>query len=288
MICIFLCVPFLIKAQQTARLFLEADSLYAAGNLQSARLAYEKIVFTLNQSNLPADSIQLLKNEALLKKTYCYKAQANFNEAQKTIERAEVGNLPDSLNFVIRYETALCAYLATHYNEAYNYILQLKYFVKDTSLTQQVDFLEILSLNELQRWEEAKKLCAAYIEKNNLHASADELYAFLKNPKLRNAEKAVILSTFLPGVGQMYAGYPFRGMVSATLQLACFTFGAYSIWQKYYLSGFFTGFVMLQAFYSGGIRHTRDLVEKKNKERVTQYNEHVKQFILDTETKKLE
>lgn len=287
MICTFLCVPFLTKAQALINLFAEADSLYTADEWQQARLAYERIVFTLNQSSLSADSIQRLKNEALLKKTYAYKAEANFTEAQKTIERADVNNLPDSANFLIRYETSLCAYLSGHYNEAYNYILQLKYFVKDTSLTQEVNFLEILALNELQRWEEAKKLCAAYIQKNNLNANVDELYAFLKNPKLRNPDKAVLLSTFMPGVGQIYAGYLFRGMVSATLQLACFSFGAYSIWQRYYLSGFFTGFVLLQVFYTGGIRYTRELVEKKNKERISSYNEQVKQFIIDSEMNKL-
>jgi tetratricopeptide (TPR) repeat protein len=286
LICTFLCAPFLIKAQNISEAFVKADSLYEAGSLQEARLMYERIIFMLNQSSLPPDSLQELKNEALLKKTFCYKAHSNFAEAQKTIERADVTNLSDSLNFLIRYETSLCTYLAEHYNEAYNYILQLKYFVKDTTLTNQVDFLEILTLNELKRWQEAKKLCAAYIQKNNLKANVEELYAFLQNPKIRNPEKAVILSTFLPGVGQMYAGYPFRGIVSAALQLACFSFGAYSIWQGYYLSGFFTGFVLLQAFYSGGIRHTRYLVEKRNKERITSYNESVKNFLLKAESEK--
>lgn len=288
MTCIFLCAPFLISAQGIHALFNVADSLSAAHQTQQARLAYEKIVFVLQSSSLPSDSAQQLKNEALLKKTFSYKAEALYTEALQTIERTDANNLSDSASFVLRYETSLCAYLAGNYNESYNYILQLKYFIKDTLLTSQVDFLEILTLNELKRWEEAKKLTAAYIQKNNLPANVDELYAFLKNPKIRNPEKAVLLSTFLPGVGQWYAGYPFRGMVSATLQLACFTFGAYSIWQKYYLSGFFTGFVLLQAFYSGGIRHTSYLVEKKNKERIGSYNGRVKEFILQSETQKLQ
>jgi tetratricopeptide (TPR) repeat protein len=255
--------------------------------MPQARLAYERIIFSVQSSRYPSDSIQLFKNEALLKKTYTYKADTLYKEALQTIERTDANNLPDEESFVLRYETSLCAYLAGNYNEAYNYILQLKYFIKDTTFTNRVDFLEILTLNELQRWEEAKKLTTAYIRKNNLQASADELYAFLKNPKIRKPEKAILLSTFMPGVGQWYAGYPFRGMVSATLQLACFTFGAYSIWQRYYLSGFFTGFVLLQAFYSGGIRHTGYLVEKKNQERIESYNGRVKEFIIQAETRKV-
>jgi tetratricopeptide (TPR) repeat protein len=286
LICTFLCAPFLISAQAIDDLFRLADSLYAAHEMPQARLTYERIVFASQISGLPIDSVQKFKNEALLKKTYTYKAEALYKEALQTIERTDANNLPDSLNFVLRYETSLCAYLAGNYNEAYNYILQLKYFIKDTMLTSQVDFLEILTLNELQRWEEAKKLTAAYIRKNNLQANADELYTFVQHPKIRKPEKAILLSTFLPGVGQWYAGYPFRGMVSATLQLACFTFGAYSIWQRYYLSGFFTGFVLLQAFYSGGIRHTGYLVEKKNKERIESYNGRVREFIIQSETQK--
>lgn len=286
MICTFLCAPYLIKAQKVESILYEADSLYNRGEWQWAKLTYEKAIYivSLPGSNLSADTAALLRNEALLKKTYCYKAMNQFADAQKNIERADLTNLPDSLHFHIRYETALCAYLAENYNEAYNYVLQLRYFIKDTTLTQQVDFLEILTLNELMRWEEAKKLLAAYIQKYRLDADAEKIYAFLKNPKIRNVEKAVVLSTFLPGVGQMYAGYPFRGMVSATLQLACFTFGAYSIWKGYYLSGFFTGFVLLQTFYSGGIRHTRYLAEKKNKERISNYNNRVKEFILQAES----
>ncbi len=283
MICTFLCVPYLIKGQSYAAIEQQADSLFSQGNFPLARLVYERAVFTLGESGLPGDTVQQLTNRFLLKKTYCYKASGDFTQAQKTIERSNWNNLPDSLAFPLRYEAAICTYLAKNFNDAYNYILQLKYFIKDTTLTRQVDFLEILTLNEMTHWEEAKKLTEIYIQKYHLQADANELYDFLKNPKIRNPKKAEMLATYLPGVGQWYAGYPARGIVSASLQLACFSFGAYSIWKGYYLSGFFTGFVLLQAFYTGGIRHTMYLTEKKNKEKIEAYNGKVRKFLLKAE-----
>lgn len=72
------------------------------------------------------------------------------------------------------------------------------------------------------------------------------------------------MSTFLPGLGQMYAGYPLEGIFNLGLQSTCLGLGLYSAYYKYYLTGYFEGFALFPKFYFGGTIRTEYLVEKKN------------------------
>ncbi len=273
LICTFLCVPFFTNGQSEF-----ADSLFDAGNYAYAKLEYERLVY---QST---DGGQI--NYALLKKGYCHKILGDYASAYKTIERANLFSSNDSINYLLRFEIALNAYLAQEYNIALNQLLQIDYFVKDQKKKNEALYLQILSLNELQRWEEAKEKFKVYTELNKLDANPDEVYAFLEKPKIRDPKKAETLSYILPGVGQMYAGYFGKGLFSSFIQLAFVSFGAYNIYKGYFFTGAFTGIGLFYAFYSGGIRHARFLTEKKNAERAEKYNTGVRNVILEAERQK--
>lgn len=274
LICIFLCVPFFTNGQASF-----ADSLFQTGDYNYAKLEYERLAYSSTDRSIV--------NNALLKKGYCYKTLGNYAEAYKTIERANLFGDNDSMNYVMRFEIAINAYLAQEYTVALNQLLQIDYFIKDQKKKDETLFLQILCLNELQRWEEAKEKFAVYIELNNLNENPDEVYAFLEKPKLRDPKKAETLSYILPGVGQMYAGYFGKGLFSSFTQLVLVSFGAYSIYEGYFFTGAFTGIGLFYAFYSGGIRHARFLTEKKNAEKVEKYNSAVRKVILAAEQSKI-
>ena len=271
LICIFLCVPFLTKAQ-----FTTADSLFKLGLYYDAGIAYERVIF-----NNPTPEV---KQEALLRKSYTYKLRHYFTEALQTLERTDLTDQPDSVQFTFRYEMALNAYLAQHYAAAQNQLLQLKYFIPDTALTNQTLYLEILTLHALNRPTEADSVFKIYAQVYKLPVQTIAAYHQIEKPQLKNPKKAERLAMFLPGVGQMYAGYPVRGLTSAGLQTAALTFGVFSMVNGNYLLGFFSGFGLLQAFYFGSLRHTQYLVEKKNAELTQAYQEKLKQVILQQET----
>jgi hypothetical protein len=269
LIFIFLCVPFITNGQ-----FTVADSLYQLGNIQYASLEYERVVYSNEDPTI--------KNRALLQKAYCLKNLGDHVGAYKTLQRANYFVSQDSLNFKMRYELALNAYLSGDFNTALGQLTQIEYFFKDNGYTD-ILYLHILTLNELKKWNEAKEKYKQYASNNNVSVSADEAYYFLDKPRLRNPEKAEKISYILPGIGQMYAGYPVKGMVSSLIQLSLMGFGAYSLYEGYFFTGALTGIGLFWSFYTGGARNAKYLAQRKNEELVNTYNSEVKEIILTAE-----
>lgn len=279
-ICIFLCAQFSeTKAQNTLQRFFEvADSLLAQAQFTNAAIAYERCVFACQ------DTGTVLQKQALIKKSFALKAAGNFSQALATLYRIPLSDMPDSLRIAIGYEIVLNAYLSGQYADAQSQLEQLAFYTADTVLLNQTLFLKVLVLNELQKWDEAKVCFRQYLALNKLPPSlAEEYYGFMLHPRLKNPEKARRISTFMPGVGQLYGGNTAAGLISLGLQLGLLGFGVYEIWQGYYLTGFGTGLALFQAFYFGGIENAEAVTKKKNKQKVSSYNNRVKDFILSVE-----
>jgi TM2 domain-containing membrane protein YozV len=170
------------------------------------------------------------------------------------------------------------AYLSQQYSEAHFQAQVAKSSEILEAYIKEIRLLEILSLHELSRWEEAQILAKDWA---TLYApTIDVEKTYSKKPPFKKVERAKLLSTIVPGLGQVYAGYPFQGLSSLLLQSASLGFGVYSVVNEYYLSGFFTGAGLFQAFYFGGIRHTEFLAEKRNVFLKNRYNQKLaKEFL---------
>lgn len=279
MICIFLCVPFLIKAQNIEKLFSQANNLYQCGEFRDSRLAFERIVFTTRVNHDCA--------KAFFGKALCYKQQKQYNRAIEELNRVNFKGLPDSLQFEIRYEFILCAYLATNFNEALSQAKQLRFFIKDSTYHHKILFLEALTYNELTEWQNAESCMKKLI---TVKAPSDSAKVFTgliagtynqrNYPKLKKVKKAKMLSTFIPGAGQIYAGYPFEGVFNLLLQSACLAGGVYGFYTKYYFTGYIVGFGLFQKFYFGGTRRAELLANKTNYKRIRKFNDNAKHVIL--------
>lgn len=292
LICTFLCAPFFHKltAQSWQIARQTADSLFAQQQYATAGVEYERTLFLLTElpdSVVMADSARLIAQGILLQKTFCHKAARNFEAAQKTIFRTDANNLPEAFAFRLRYEKALCAYLNQQYDEAQRQILQTRLLVKDTLLAQQLDWLEIVTLNELSRWDESSTLYRQYIRRQNLPDTVNDNYLLAKRPKIRDPRKAGLLSTVMPGTGLLYAGSLREGVVSATLQAGLLTFGVFSWINGYPISGFLTGGGLFQTFYFGGIKRAERMAETNNRKKKENYNRKLRSAVLDRERQRL-
>jgi hypothetical protein len=287
LICKSLFVLFLISKGVLAQSLLVADSLFLRQEYALAAVYYEKAIFDQNQSVDSSKSIltSFETNQILLKKIQCQKALRTFEDAWQTAQRFDLTEPNDTIQYQLRYEGALCGYLGQHYNEAYGQIQQTRFYIQDTSLTTPLDVLEILTLNELERWHESKAVFARYVARNELKIEVEELYKFLKK-KPKNPEKAQLLSFLMPGLGQVYAGYPKEGLASAGLQALALSFGVYHVLNKYYLIGFFTGAGLFQTFYFGGARRASIMAEDTNRKRKALNNQKIRAVLVENEQKK--
>ena len=274
LICIFLCVPFLIKGQADT-VFTEGDDLYTSGEYRLSSIAYERVVYLINDHQL--------KSEAYLRKAYALKKLGHYEAAQKNLERVKLAGLNDSLSFLIRYETALNAYLGGNYSDGLSQMVQMDHYLADSQLLAQKMYLHILILNELQSWIEASEMCRKYLKLAGSNIDTDTLYEFAADPGLKKIKKAQYLSTFMPGTGQIYAGRPGKGILNVLLQMSALGFAVINGYYGYYITGFLLGFGFLQSFYFGGIRQAERFAEQYNKALVRSYNNRLKEIIVKIE-----
>lgn len=277
LICTFLSGGYSISNAQSVGIFTEPDSLFLIKQYDEALIAFERIHYFSSDGNI--------KTEALYRKAECLKQLKRFNDAERCLIRIDLSELKDSISYNIRYQMALCAYLGSHFTDAESYLTQLFFYLPDSNLTYHALPLYALVLNEEQKWKEAEQKLDLYIsfltKKDSLVHSITDLYTKKNIPKLKNLEKARLLSTLLPGTGQMYAGYFWEGVGSASAQVVCLAFTGVAIWQKYYISSLFVGYSTFFRFYQGGLLRVEYLVNKKNYELTRKYNDKLKNAITE-------
>lgn len=270
MICIFLCAPFFINAQ-----IQKGDSLFAKGDWLAARVAYERELF------LGVNSSEVF-NTLLLKKSYSFKAEGNFDAAYQTLSRALLYEGSDSLRFLLFYELSFNAFLAEKPDLAIGHIQEFNYNFEGSEFDDELLFLEILCLNKLKRWREAKEKYERYATVNDLNADVNQ-YEEILNHKFKNPKKAQNLSLVIPGSGQMYAGFPLKGLFSLTVQAGLVYFSVESFLNAYYLSGVFTGVALFYMFYNGGARYAAKLATQNNEKVVQSFNDKISTIIIENE-----
>ena len=273
MICIFHLEGFSVNNWH------KADSLFEAGNFLLSGIEYERIAYN------PSDNLELTK--ALIKKGDCLLAQNNFSDAEYSLSRIRFNDLPDSLLFVARYKNAFASYLNSNFSNAESQLIQLQNNIEDSASIVKSFLLHSLVLNELDSFNLAKEKIAQYIkftyknEEKKQKLNELELFYTLKQiPKYKSESKASKLSTFLPGTGQIYAGYFAEGAVSVLFQLAGLSFGVYSFLIKNYITSVVIGYSFFQKFYLGGVQRAEFLVRKRNYLEKRKFNEKTKKYIL--------
>ena len=257
-----------------------ADSLFEKSEYRIASIEYERVFF------LTSDFA--VKTEALLRKAACLKQMQQFRKAEQSLNRANFAGLNDTLIYKLRFQSALCAYLGGNFNNAESQLIQIHYFLKDTILTMPSLLLYVLVLNELNRWDEAKEKIVKWISltdpppavKDSLLNIISKIYHADDYPKFKKLKNAQRLSSFLPGAGQLYAGYLGEGLANVSLQLAALAFTGYAFYFNYYITAFIVGYGIFSKFYIGGINRLEYLVNKKNYELLRGFNDRLKGEIL--------
>jgi len=283
LICIFRFAGYSTTEEDIVTLFKKAESLYDSKQYQLAGICYDEISFLAGNN--------VIKTKALLRKADCYLLRKEFAKAELVMSRVFYADLNDSLVYLARYKTALSCYLNSNFYEAESQIIQAKSFIQDSNLVYQIYPLYVLVLNERNKYNEAKKVLLDYanfsikdsLQKVKVFQDIAFQYQDSKIPKLKDPERAKKLSMFLPGTGQLYAGYFGEGALSVSLQLVGLGFTGLCIWQKYYFTGAFVGFSIFQKFYGGGMNRAQFLVEKRNYIKTRTFNDAAKIYVLDNE-----
>lgn len=267
---VILCCATIITNAQHTKL---ADSLYQIKYSEEVELIYEQNIFE--------SKIGVSTNELIFEKALYLKQEKKYEKAIETLLRINENDLTDSFKFNYYYQLSVMNFLTNNHAEVELNINKIKYFIADSSYRNKLVLLEILNLNKSKKWCEAKALLLenfkGKIDTNSIHI----LYKTALNYKPKREKTAQALQTFLPGTGQLYIGKTLHGVVNATFILTGLTWGVYNVYNGYYVTSVFTGFLFYYLFYNGGITYTLDNVEKQNNKKVNAINLKLNSRIID-------
>ncbi len=247
-ICIFLCACFWTKGQER-----KAYELMDAKEYIQAALAFERAIFDTNDLQE--------KNLFLVLKAQCYKALGDYEAGIRNLKRVRFLN-SDSLKQAVNYETVLMHYLNSEYQEAYSRLVRMQAQNAETRETMVLAFLVNV---DLEKWRRARELLVDRDSIFNFGTAGIE-YILPAKWKPKDPDKAYNLS-LLPGLGQWYAGYFWKGVLSGGIQVLLGGFSIYSLLEGYFFTGTLTGVALFYTFYLGGARHAEELAHRKNHER---------------------
>lgn len=258
----------------------EGELLMASGQYQMAGIFFEKCLYETDN--------QEIKAKALMKKADCCIARLAYSDASRVLSRFPYAGLGDTLSVLARQKSALAAYLSGDFPQAESQLMQAISLVDDSSLTLHLISFQALVLNEQQKWEEAKAALHTYLLRKPMSEEErrmkiqliDKQYDKRNIPKLKNPEKAKMLSTFLPGLGYLYAGNWSEGIWNVGLQALGLGLTGVGVFYQFYFTSAFVSISIFQKFYAGGITRSAYHARKWNYEKSQAFNKANKDLIL--------
>lgn len=252
--CIFLCGCYLIKGQEHLASKLMGDEQYL-----KAALAYERAFFESKD--------QQQRNRFLVLKAQCYKAVGDYEAGVRNLQRVRFLR-SDSLRQAVNYELVLLHYLNGDFPDAQSRLIRMQARGDQSKETLLLSFLVHV---ELGLWPEARQLL---VDQDSIFHFGHEgiEYVLPQKLKLKDPKKAYNLS-LLPGLGQWYAGYFWKGVLSGGIQAFLGAFSIYSLIEGYFFTGTLTGVALFYTFYLGGSRYAETLAHRKNHERTDEIKE---------------
>lgn len=192
--------------QKDSALFSKIDTYLKEKNWLALGLLYEQLSYSTNSIDL-SDKYKYISAEF-------FKQAKDYNTSINLLKSIYLDRYNDSLKFYVKYQIALNYYLNDDFISAKSEVISLHYLLKDSTYIYRSYPLFSLILNELYEWEKAKQILISYnnfkykndtLTLKNINNFIDSLYNKNHLPKIKSIDKAIALSTFFPGLGQMYS-----------------------------------------------------------------------------------
>jgi tetratricopeptide (TPR) repeat protein len=271
-ICVFLLTVFSESKLSASDYFSNACRIFSEGRFFEASIEFERAIFYEGDSNRIA--------QYKYYKSLCYKELAAFDKALEELRPINLETLPDTLWLMIRYEQAVCSYLANDVDQAIRFIDTIKTRSSDTLNNPGVIQLNIICLNAKREWDSALKQWDLYLDnielkdsvKNVLQKEITNLYRKENIPRAYSQGKAKILSSIIPGSGQIYCGAVPEGLFNLLINTSLLGYSVWEFYSQYYFTGYFIGLRFFKKFYTGGITRAGNLAVEKNKLGISKFN----------------
>lgn len=262
------------KAQGATALRQYADSLISLG--QSTNGAHELLRYAFWEENTVEKTKALFEVGEMKKEAGLFEESLIFYEA--VIQ--ELRN--DSIYTAALKQKGLVLFLKGDYNSALKQFEMALNSAYEGPVKAESEQLKLLSLNCIGDWEKGEALAIKMF--GNEPFGLEEIrnnYDRARNAKLKRPKTARIMSYFLPGSGQFYAGKPGRGTLSLVLVYGGAALSLAGIMEGRILLGLLSGGSMTNRFYTGGARYAESLAEQWNEAQKLEQAQILNVFLLE-------
>lgn len=261
MVVVFLSITVVCLQADTPQnpVLKEAKRLALAGVGDAAVTEYKRYLFFNPDS--PAVGVHLSIAQA-------YLDQGRLGDAKDAFQSALSSAASDSVRDAIRIEISVLAMAQGAYSSAQMELLRISSFSKTALLRNRADLFLCLSYILTGDIKEAGKISSAGAASgDSLLCHLDSLVKKVPRYSRKSPQAAKIMSTVLPGLGQVYA-HDLRGGLNA-LAISAITgsMTVHSILYGYFQEAIFTDSMLFWRYYSGNLWLTAQAAEKYNAKR---------------------
>ena len=240
-----------------------ADSLYLSKNYYDAATEYERFLY-----HFPADSNS---EYARFQLGLSYLNAKEPDRAEKTLrESIRSGDFYSRKAQLVLAENFI---KNTQYYQARTEIQDLLLFTKDTIETQR--------LNRLLGWIDLQENDLSRAE-NDFFLAKDSLIVkevqSLKRLPYKNLNEASLLSTILPGSGEIYCGHYWTGISAFLINAASIVAIVYSVNKKNYVDATIVFSIFFSRVYLGSRQNAHDFAIEYNQKL---YRQRIKEINKD-------
>ena len=227
-----------------------------SGKAQDPILFYERELIRLEEYAWKnADHSE--KNKTYLQRAILLKDAKKHKRALQELDRIAVSG-KDSFLINVAYEKAINSFMLNDFTRVTSLMERDSLFTRDTE--KMVMYLS--SLIETNEWVKVRHILmesAACVDTLlcRMIKQLNTAYA------VKNSFLSRTLSSFIPGAGQLAAGYPGKGLTSLSIHAVLGVWIVYNISAGFYITAAVSGVAPLIKFYSGNRRLSFRLAEKQ-------------------------
>jgi len=233
----------------------EAERLDAIGAWDEAITEYERYVFFHPDS----PSVAVIRAIADL-----YGKQGNFRKAAGTLDRALSLSLADSLRDVIRIEAASFSIAAGDYQTAHLELLRIGAFTLSSEIRDRAGRYLCLVYCMSMDWAGLKKLVDESAAFEGIRRVSIDSLIVSKTRHRVSPVAAQWMSTFLPGLGQVYARDARNGCNALAISIATGYLMVQSVMNGYFQEAILTDVTLFWRYYCGNRWRATESAERYN------------------------
>ena len=255
-------------------LLVMADSLMSSGFYDDAITEYGRYLFFNPHGELVDDAYSEIG--------YCYAHLEKWDEAILAMDESIRFAENDSLLDQRKIDRAVILLASGDNEEAQFDLKQVAHFSKYEDTRRRGGMLLLLSTVFTHDWEAALYVYRSLIKGQFIESDSLES-TLMKASKVnyKSPKTAMLLSTLMPGGGQIYSGRWLSGLNAMLLNGALGYLTVNNIIEERYVSGFLVFIFLYQRYYNGNRHHAYSIAIEQNARLDSRYEKEILNLIRE-------